>query len=51
MKKRLKVNGIIIAFSVALIAFFPGVFFRMNAGGGWEEYVELADLPLFFWGS
>ncbi len=51
MKKRLKVNGIIIAFSVALIAFFPGVFFRMNAGGGWEEYVELAGFAFILLGQ
>ncbi|MDD3345505.1 MAG: isoprenylcysteine carboxylmethyltransferase family protein [Candidatus Omnitrophica bacterium] len=51
MKKRLKINGIIMAFATILVVFFPGIFFRNNPPGGIEEYVELLGFALILLGQ
>ncbi len=51
MKKRLKINGIIMAFATIVVVFFPGIFFRNSPPGGIEEYVELLGFALILLGQ
>lgn len=52
MKKRLKINGIIMACAAIIVAFFPKVFFRSNDSGTiLEEYIELMGFSLIFLGQ
>lgn len=51
MKKRLKINGIIIFCAVILIVSFPGFFIRSYTGGFWDEWVELLGFALIFLGQ
>ena len=52
MKKRLKINGIIMACIVLVIAFFPRFFLRVaNSGGIREEIVEALGFALILLGQ
>ncbi len=52
MKKRLKINGIIIFCATIIVAFFPKVFFRNNGSGTiLEEYIELMGFSLILLGQ
>jgi protein-S-isoprenylcysteine O-methyltransferase Ste14 len=51
MKKRLKINGVIIACAIFLVAFFPKIFFRNNTIGGMEEYIEILGFSLILLGQ
>ncbi|MDD5408480.1 MAG: isoprenylcysteine carboxylmethyltransferase family protein [Candidatus Omnitrophica bacterium] len=51
MKKRLKINGIIMGCAAIMVVFFPGVFFRRNVNGGAEEYIELLGFSLILLGQ
>jgi len=51
MKKRLKINGIIMACAAITIVFFPRFFFRNNVAGGIEEYIELLGFSLILLGQ
>lgn len=51
MKKRLKINGIIMVCAFILIAFFPGFFIRKYSGGAWEEWIEFLGFAFIFLGQ
>lgn len=51
MKKRLKINGIIMGCAGFLIVFFPGVFIRKYSGSPWEGWIELLGFSLIFLGQ
>lgn len=51
MKKRLKINGIIIACAAIVVAFLPGIFFRNNPAGGIEEYIEILGFSFILLGQ
>lgn len=51
MKKRLKINGIIIVCAVILVAFFPRFFFRSYSGRVGEEVVEVLGFALILLGQ
>lgn len=51
MKKRLKINGIIMACAAIVVAFLPGIFFRNNAAGGIEEYIEIFGFSFILLGQ
>jgi len=51
MKIRLKVNGIIIALAVLLIAVFPAVFLRPPKTGPWDEAAEAVGITFILLGQ
>ena len=51
MKKRLKVNGIIMGCVAIVVAFLPGIFFRNNPPGGLEEYIEILGFSFILLGQ
>lgn len=51
MKKRIKINGIIIACAVIAVAFFPRFFFRSYSGCFWEEGLEALGFALILLGQ
>lgn len=52
MKKRLKINGIIIFCATVIVAFFPKFFFRGNGSGTiLEEYIKLLGFFLILLGQ
>ncbi|MDP3041974.1 MAG: isoprenylcysteine carboxylmethyltransferase family protein [Candidatus Omnitrophota bacterium] len=51
MKKRLKVNGIIMTFTALVIAFFPRFFLRAYSGGIREEILEALGFALILLGQ
>ena len=52
MKKRLKINGIIIFCATIIVAFFPRVFFRNNGSGTiLEQYIEIMGFSLILLGQ
>ena len=51
MKKRLKINGIIMACCALVIAFFPGFFLRVYSGGRREEILEALGFALILLGQ
>ncbi len=51
MKKRLKINGIIMVCAAIIVAFFPRVFFRNNASGTIQEYIEILGFSLILLGQ
>ena len=52
MKKRLKINGIIIFFIVLLIAFSPGIFFRKEiVPTYWDEIAEIFGIAVILLGQ
>ena len=51
MKKRLKINGIIMAGAAVLVVFFPKVFFRHNIPSGIEEYIEILGFSCILLGQ
>jgi len=51
MKKRLKINGIIMGCAAIMVVFFPRFFFRNNVNGGMEEYIELLGFALILLGQ
>jgi len=51
MKKRLKINGIIMGCAGILIVLFPGVFIRKSSGSPWEERIVLLGFTLIFLGQ
>ena len=51
MKKRLKINGIIMACAAMLIAFFPRFFLRVYPGSVWEEGLEALGFALILLGQ
>ncbi len=51
MKKRLKINGIIIGCAAILIVIFPRFFLRSYIGSSWEEWVEIFGFALIFLGQ
>ncbi len=51
MKKRLKINGIIMGSAGILIVLFPGVFIRRYSGGSWDGWIKLLGFALIFLGQ
>ncbi len=51
MKKRLKINGVIMVCAAIIVAFFPRAFFRNNSSGAPEEYIELLGFSLILLGQ
>jgi protein-S-isoprenylcysteine O-methyltransferase Ste14 len=51
MKKRLKINGIIMVCAAITVAFFPKFFLRNIAGNFWEISVEVAGVWLILLGQ
>jgi protein-S-isoprenylcysteine O-methyltransferase Ste14 len=51
MKKRLKINGIIIAMVILFFALFPGMFLRKNGLGFFEELLEICGVGLILLGQ
>ncbi|MFH0917564.1 MAG: isoprenylcysteine carboxylmethyltransferase family protein [Candidatus Omnitrophota bacterium] len=51
MKKRLKINGIIMAGAVLVLAFFPKLFLRVYSGGFREEIIEALGFALILLGQ
>jgi protein-S-isoprenylcysteine O-methyltransferase Ste14 len=51
VKKRLKINGIIMGCAAIMVVFFPGIFFRSHVNGGIEEYIELLGFSLILLGQ
>lgn len=52
MKKRLKINGIIMFCATIIVVFFPRVFFRNNGSGTiLEEYIEIMGFSLILLGQ
>lgn len=51
MKKRLKINGIIMICVTIMIAFFPRVFIRFEQTGFWEDAIEILGFALIFLGQ
>lgn len=51
MKKRIKINGIIMFCAAIIVALFPRVFFRKNSSGSVEEYIEIMGFSLILLGQ
>ncbi|TAM42840.1 isoprenylcysteine carboxylmethyltransferase family protein [bacterium] len=51
MKKRIKINGIIMFCAAIIVALFPRVFFRKNVAGSAEEYIEILGFSLILLGQ
>jgi protein-S-isoprenylcysteine O-methyltransferase Ste14 len=51
MKRRIKINGMIIALAVLSLAAFPTVFLRRNLGGLWEEAIEILGIVFILLGQ
>jgi protein-S-isoprenylcysteine O-methyltransferase Ste14 len=51
MKKRLKINGIIMAFAALVLAFCPRLFLRDYSGDIWEENIEALGFGLILLGQ
>ena len=51
MKKRLKINGIIIVCAVIVVAFSPKFFFRNSPGGHGDEWMEVLGFALILLGQ
>jgi len=51
MKKRLKINGIIMGCAGILIVLFPGVFMRSYSATHWEGWIKLLGFALIFLGQ
>ncbi|MBU1125102.1 MAG: isoprenylcysteine carboxylmethyltransferase family protein [Candidatus Omnitrophica bacterium] len=51
MKKRLKINGIIIVLALILLAMFPTLFLRRSGGGLWEEVAEILGIAAILLGQ
>ncbi|MFA4993059.1 MAG: isoprenylcysteine carboxylmethyltransferase family protein [Candidatus Omnitrophota bacterium] len=51
MKKRLKINGIIMSCAALIVVFFPRFFFRNNISGRIEEYVEILGFSFILLGQ
>jgi protein-S-isoprenylcysteine O-methyltransferase Ste14 len=51
MKKRLKINGIIMAAAALVLAFFPRLFLRVYSGGIREELIEAMGFALILLGQ
>jgi protein-S-isoprenylcysteine O-methyltransferase Ste14 len=51
MKKRLKINGIIMGCAAIVVAFLPGIFLRNNPSGGIEEYIEILGFSFILLGQ
>jgi len=51
MKKRIKINGIIMFCAAVIVALFPRVFFRKNSTGSVEEYIEILGFSLILLGQ
>jgi len=51
VKKRLKINGIIMVCAMIVVAFFPKFFFRGYLGGFWEESLEALGFALILLGQ
>jgi len=51
MKKRLKINGIIMGCAAVVVVFFPRFFFRNNISGGIEEYIEILGFSCILLGQ
>jgi protein-S-isoprenylcysteine O-methyltransferase Ste14 len=51
MKRRIKINGIIIFSTVMAVAFFPSFFFRNYSEWHWDEWVEVLGFALILLGQ
>ena len=51
MKKRLKINGIIMGSAALLVIIFPRFFFRSNFGSGSNSYLEILGFSLILFGQ
>jgi len=51
MKKRIRINGIIIAAAFILVVAFPKIFFRKNTSGAMEAFLGSAGLLLILLGQ
>jgi len=51
VKKRLKINGIIMFCATIIVAFFPKFFIRDYSGGLWEESVEVLGFAFILLGQ
>lgn len=51
MKKRLKINGLIIVIAVLLLILFPAIFFRTMKEGPFEEAIEIFGIAVILFGQ
>jgi protein-S-isoprenylcysteine O-methyltransferase Ste14 len=51
VKKRLKINGIIMVCAALVLAFFPRLFLRAYSGDIWEEIIEASGFGLILLGQ
>jgi protein-S-isoprenylcysteine O-methyltransferase Ste14 len=51
MKKRLKINGVIMGCAAIMVVFFPKFFFRSNVNEGADEYIEILGFALILLGQ
>jgi len=51
MKKRLKINGIIIFLAIILLIFFPALFFRSAKESSWNAFTKLFGIALILLGQ
>jgi len=51
VKKRLKINGVIMACAALVIVLFPRVFLRVYSGDPWEEAIEASGFGLILLGQ
>ncbi len=51
MKRRLKINGVIMVCIGIIVVFFPKFFFRNNVNGRTEEYIELLGFSFILLGQ
>jgi protein-S-isoprenylcysteine O-methyltransferase Ste14 len=51
MKRRLKINGLIMFLAILLIAIFPNIFFRKVGAVSWDEFAEIFGIALILLGQ
>jgi len=51
MKKRLKINGILIVLAIILLIFFPALFLRSAKESSWDAFVKLFGIALILLGQ
>ena len=51
MKKRLKINGIIIFLATVIAVAFPTVFFRIKSSGAWDQIAEIFGVAFILLGQ
>ena len=51
MKRRLKINGLIIFLAILLSAMFPRIFFRRQEAASWDEFTEIFGIAFIILGQ